>query len=156
MPILGLAVVGAGGRHWRHVLDRADSDRIQIENRVADDVVRLRLLRKCYDYAALANDPHLLTGDLPDRVPEKFLMIEGDVGDDADNGFDDVRGVQAAAHSNLEDGDFDFLLREMVEGDRGYHLEKTGMPRQFPFGNQTQGDVLDLAMDAGKAVVIDL
>ena len=55
-----------------------------------------------------AEDAGLFAGDLGDGVAEVVLVVEGDVGDDGEEGFDDVGGVETAAEAYFEDGDVDW------------------------------------------------
>ena len=92
-----------------------------------------------------------------DGVAEVLLVVEGDVGDDGEEGFDDVGGVEAASHAHFEDGDVDFLLREVEEGQGGEGFEEAGVVgRGARFGDQAAGGVVDLEVEAGEVVVGDL
>ena len=51
-------------------------------------------------------------------------MFQPHVGNDADDGHDDVRGVEPSAQSGLDDGHFDVALREEVERHGRGHLEE--------------------------------
>lgn len=57
-------------------------------------------------------------------VAQQRRMLHADVGDDAQNRHDDVRGVEPSAEPRLDDGHLDVALREVVEGQRGGHLEE--------------------------------
>jgi hypothetical protein len=151
----GLEVLGAVGAQRRHVLDGADASGIVTENRITDDIVGFRRLWECHDDAAWTDDAGLLAGDLGEGVSEKFLMIERDVGNDANPRFDDIGGVEASAHADFEDGNVDLLAGEIFEGYRRQHLEKAGMPREVGFGNQPLGSPVDQVMSAGKVIVRD-
>ncbi len=48
-------------------------------------------------------------------------------------GFDNIRSIEPATHTDFEDGNLHSLTREVGKGDRRHHLEKAGMPGQrFP------------------------
>ena len=57
-------------------------------------------------------------------------MVQTDIGDDAEQGGDDVGRVEAAAHTHFDDGDVDLLVAEVVEGQSDSHLEE-GEPLVF-------------------------
>ena len=69
-------------------------------------------------------DAGFFRGDLLDGVPEELGVVEADMHDGADlwRG-DDVRRIEAATHTDLEDDERAVLLLEPAEGHRGDHLE---------------------------------
>src|ERR1700730_1878110 len=73
-------VIATSGRDRRHILHGADPVCSHVENRIADHVVRLGLLRQGHDHAAGPNDSDLLAGDFPYGVAKEFLMVERDIG----------------------------------------------------------------------------
>src|SRR5579863_8683600 len=149
-------ILGTSGRNGWHVRHRAHASRSQLENRVADHVVGLRLLRKRHNHTARADNPNLLSRDLAHGIPKKFLVIERDVGNHADPRFHYVGCVQPPAHAYFEDRDLNLLACKMFEGNRGHHLEKTGMPWEFAALYQFFGGSIDFAVKAGEIVVADL
>ena len=54
-----------------------------------------------------AKDAGLFSSDLRDGVAEVVLVIQGDVGDDGEQGVDDVGGVQTTAEADFQNGDVD-------------------------------------------------
>ena len=51
-------------------------------------------------------------------------MVERDVGDDGEQGRDDVGAVKPTAQSHLDDGDVNLLFGEILEGQGRGQLEK--------------------------------
>ena len=120
------------------------------------------MLREGDQGAARAEDSGLFAGDLGDGVAEIVLVIEGDVGDDRDQRFDDVGGIETAAHADLEDGDIDgmssiCLLSGKVQETEGRDgLEEAGGVRQGAFANEALSSVVDAEVEAGEVFVGDL
>src|SRR5579871_5491931 len=85
-----------GGADWRNIRNSAHGTGVQFEDGVADDVVGLGLLRKRDDWFPGANDSGFLAGDFGDGVAQELLMVERNVGDDAQARFDDVGSIKAA------------------------------------------------------------
>ncbi len=73
---------------------------------------------------AFLYDARLLRGDLLQRVAQQRRVFESDVGHDAQDGHDDVRGVEPSAEPRLDHGDLHVALREVVESQRCGHLEE--------------------------------
>ncbi len=103
-----------------------------------------------------AEDAGLLAGDLGDGVAEVVLMVEGDVGDDGDEGVDDVGGVEAAAEAYFEDGYVDFLLSEVEEGEGGEDLEEAWVVREGSLADEAFGCGVYVEVEAGEVFVGDL
>src|SRR5579862_4775665 len=78
MMLLGTRnlVLGTRRRNRRHILHSAYADRVEIQNRIADHVIRFRLLRQRHHHATMTDDSNLLARNLSDGVAEKLLMIE--------------------------------------------------------------------------------
>ena len=53
-------------------------------------------------------------------------MVKADVGDERDDGRDDVRAVETSAQSHFHDGDVDILLSKILERHRRGNLEERG------------------------------
>src|SRR5215471_19824309 len=68
-----------GRRNGRHILHRAYADRVQIKDRIPDDVVGFRLLRKGHHNSSGPNNPSLLPRNLANRISQELLMIERNV-----------------------------------------------------------------------------
>ena len=68
------------GHHRWHIGHGAHRPRSQLQNRVSDHVVGLRLLRQRHHHTAGADDSRLLARDLSHRVAQKLLVIERNVG----------------------------------------------------------------------------
>lgn len=103
-----------------------------------------------------ADDAGLLRGDLGEGLPQIIGVIQADRGDHRDRGVDDVGGVPAAAHPDLDDGDVDRCVCERGEGHRGQHLELAHRRAagRFGLGVDHLNERLDLAVDldvAGRA-----
>ena len=58
------------------------------------------------------DDAGFFARDLFDRGAEPFRVVQGDRCDDGDAGVDDVRGVPAPAHADLDDGGVHRVIRE--------------------------------------------
>ncbi len=99
------------------------------------------------------DDPCLLARNLGHRVPKIFLMIERNVGDDADPRLDHIGRIETSAHADFEHRDVDSLAREIFERDRRQHLEKTRMPGQLTFGHQPLGRAIHQFVDEREIVV---
>ncbi len=69
------------------------------------------------------DDACLLGGDLRYGGAEQVAVVEADVGDDAQGGPEDVRGVEPASQSGFYDGHLHSRLGEVAEGHCGRHLE---------------------------------
>src|SRR6516162_6054877 len=95
----------SAGRDGRSVLYGADAGGAALEDRIADNVVGLGVLRQRDHQAVRADDSHLFARDFSDRVAEILLMIERDVGDNGNERVDDVGSVESAPHTNFENGD---------------------------------------------------
>ena len=70
------------------------------------------------------DDAGLLAGDLPERVAQQRRVFEADVGNDAHDRQDEVRGVEPSAQPRFDHGHLDVALREIVERERRGHLEE--------------------------------
>ena len=68
-------------------------------------------------------DPGLLARHLRDGVAE-LAMVQRDGRDDLHDAVDDVGGVPAAAHADLDDADVDRRVGEGAERHRGQQLEE--------------------------------
>src|SRR5579883_933296 len=153
LPAAGSQVVGALGADGRNIGDGVDGPGAELENRVADDVVGFRGLGEGHDGGAGTDDAGLLPGNLGHGVAQKFLVVQRDVGDNADAGLDDVGGVKAAAHADFEDREVELLAREILEGDGGQHLEEAGMPGEFGLADQALSGAVDEIVDEGEVVI---
>ena len=69
-------------------------------------------------------------------LPRILLVIEIDVGNDGEDGFDDIGGVEAATHADFEDGNFDVGRGEEVEGHGGHGFKKAGQMGQRRSGDE--------------------
>ena len=67
--------------------------------------------------------------DLLERVAQQRRMLQPDVGDDAYDRYDDIRGVESSAQSRFDHRDLDVALCEVVESQCRGHFEE----RQFQF-----------------------
>ena len=84
-----------------------------------EDVEDCFLLLHDDDDLAGFDDAGFFARDLFDRGAEPLGVVQGDRGDDGDAGVDDVRGVPASAHADLDDGGVDRVVGEgRVRHDR--------------------------------------
>ncbi len=121
----------------------------------AEDLVGDGMLGEEDGGAVGAEDAGLFAGDLGEGIAQPLLMIEIDVGDDGEEGFDDVGGVEAAAESDLEDGEVDVAAGEVVEGHGGHGFEEAGHLRESAGRDQLGGGGLDAMVDGGELGVGD-
>src|SRR5215813_6367605 len=70
--------LGTSGRNRRHIGHRVHACRFEIEDGVADDIIRLRLLRKGHYDRTSPDDPGLLPRDLGKRLPPPLLALQPD------------------------------------------------------------------------------
>ena len=145
------------------VVGGADGAEIEVGGGFADGLVGLRVLGQGDEDAVGAEDAGLFAGDLGDGVAEVVLVVERDVGDDGEEGVDDVGGVETAAQADFEDGDVDRACAslepfsgEVEEGERGEDLEEAGGMGQIAGFDEAAGGLVDLEVEAGEVVVGDL
>jgi len=109
--------------------DGGDAADVEGDGRFADGLVGLGMLGQGDQRAVGAQDAGFFTRDLGDGRAQVFLVVERDVGDDGEDGLDDVGGVETPAQADFEDGDIDLALGEVEEGERGEGLEVAGVVR---------------------------
>ena len=80
-------------------------------------------------------------------------MVERNISNHAEARFDHVGRVQSSTHADFKHCDFDFLAREVLEGNGGEHLEEARVPGEFGFGDQTLGGAIDDIVNEGEIVV---
>ena len=83
-------------------------------------------------------------------------MIDADIGDDRDDGLNDVGGVQAAAQADLEDGKLHVLLGAEEQSHGGEQLEKARGVRQQGAADQFRGLLIHLSEEPAEVLVGDL
>ena len=71
----------------------------------------------------------LLAGDLFEALPQYFNMVEADIGADRQHRSQHIGRVEATAKANFDDGDINFLVAEVFEGESGDYFKK----REFFF-----------------------
>ncbi len=69
-------------------------------------------------------DPRLLAGDGGEVGPQVLGVLAGDLRHYAHERRDDVRGVEPASHTDLDNADMDAPGGEVGEGERGRRLEE--------------------------------
>ena len=139
-------------RHIRHGIHRA---RAHIQNCVSEHVVSFGQLRERNHNPTRPYDTRLFARNLGDRVAQILLMIERDVGDDAEPRLNHVGRVQTPAHSDLEHNHIWPAAGKILKGHRRQRLEKAGMPRQISFPNQPLRSPVDHVMEHREIVVAD-
>jgi len=152
----GCPIFAAGRTHRRHIWHCVHRPRSQVQNRVSDHIVGLRLLGQRHHHSSGTYNPRLFRRDLSHCVAQKFLMVERDIGDDTESRLHHIGRIQPPAHADLEHRNSHFPARKVLKGDRGQHLEKAGMPRQFAFTHQAIGGAVDQIVHQGKIAVADL
>ena len=70
-------------------------------------------------------DASLFVGDLCDRIAKKFLMVQVDVGDHRDDGFDDIGCVQSSTDTDFQHRDLDLGSGKIFEGHGGHGLKNS-------------------------------
>ena len=91
-----------------------------------EDVARFRGHRADDDRDAAPEHSGFLRGNRRQRVAEILLVVEVDRGDRRGDGLDDVRGVEPAAESDLQDSDVDARPPKQLEPDGRGHFEERG------------------------------
>src|SRR5438093_701772 len=81
----------------------------------------------CNNRNARLDDARLFKSDFGDGLPQPFLMIELNVGDDAGDGGDNISRIQPSAHSGFPDHQLASLLGEISKGHYCDDFEKRGM-----------------------------
>ena len=114
------------------------------------------MLRKRDQGASSPEDAGFFAGDFGDGRAEVVLVVEGDVGDDGEEGRDDVGGVETAAEADFEDGDVEVLLGEVEEGEGGEGLEKAGVVGELAGGDEAVGGGIDVEVEAGEGLLGNL
>src|SRR5208282_2792947 len=142
-------------RYRRHVGHGVHGARTCIQDCVSDHVVGFGQLRQRYHNAARTNDAGFFAGNLGDGFAQIFLVIERDVGDDAEARFHDIGGIQAAAHAHFEHNHVGAAAREVFKAYGSQHLKKAGVPRQIAFRDEALGGAVDHVMEQGEIVVGD-
>jgi len=144
-----------GTRQRRYIPHRIDGVGVQFQNRAANHVIGLWLLGQGYRDALSAQDTCLFGSDFSHRIAKKFLVVERDVGDDADAWFHYIGCIQSTAHPNFEHRELDSLARKMLESHGGDHLEKARVPGQLSFCNQTGRGLLYQVMPPSEIAIRD-
>ncbi len=100
-----------------------------------------------------AKDSGFLACDFRDGVAEILLVIEIDVGDYREDRFDDVCGIETAAHANFEDGDFDLGCGEVIEGHGRHGFKEAGQVGQPRVGNEWRGSSGNAVVGSSETVI---
>src|SRR5690348_5237629 len=142
-------LVSAGG-DGGNVGNGADGAGTEFQGGFADHVIGSGVLGQGDDHAAGMSDSGLLAGNFGDGIAEKFLVVERNVDYDRNHGLNNIGCIQTAAHADFEHRDIHLSLGELLEGDGGQHLKKTGMPGQLAGRDQTVGSLFDAIMQSGE------
>ena len=73
------------------------------------------------------DDAGFLSGYLRERRAEELGMVETDIGDDGEDGREDIGAVESSAESDFDDGYVNLLSDKIVEGECGHRLEERGL-----------------------------
>src|SRR5438477_962812 len=144
--------LGGGGDGW-NIWNGGHGASAAFKDGVADHIIRGRVLGQGDHHAAGMDDAGFLAGYLGDGVAKKFLVVERDVSDYGNQGFDDVSRVQTAAHADFKHSNVHFGPCEILKGDGGQHLKKTGMPGELAGCNQAFGSLFNTIMNSGEVWV---
>ena len=90
---------------WGDLVGGVDGSDVEGGGGEAYGVVGFGELGESDEGAVFAEDAALFGGDEGDGVAEVFLVVESYVCDNAEDGSDDVGGVEAAAEAYFEDED---------------------------------------------------
>ena len=142
-------------RNRRNIRNRAHRLRIKLQNRIANHIIRRRLLRKRNHNAFPPDNSRLLPSNLRDSIPQKLLVIERDVGNHAEPRLDDVGCIQTTSHSDFQNRNVNRDAGEVLKGNRRKHLEEARMPRQIAIRNQPLRSAIDQIMQTGKVIIQD-
>ena len=100
---------GDGGfrvaQRWGDVGGGVDAADMEGGGGEADGLVGFGELREGDEDTVFAEDAAFFRGNFGDGVAEVFLVVESDVGDDAEERGDDVGGVETATEAYFEDHD---------------------------------------------------
>ena len=91
--------------------------------RLGDDD-RILVLAGGDDERALLDDSRLGVSDLRDRGPKNRRVVEIDWGEHRHLCVGDIRGIPLAAHSDLNNSDLDWGIREGEEGEHRKRLKE--------------------------------
>ena len=142
--------------HWGHVRGGVDAPDLQFRGDFADGLVGFRMLGEGDQGAAGTEDAGFFAGDEADGRAEPLLVIERDVGDDGEDGGDDVGGVETASHAYFEDGEIDAGFREVNEGEGGEEFEVAGEGGEGGVEDELPGGRVDAEIEAGEVFVGDV
>ena len=134
----------------------ADGVEVEVGGDFSDGLVGLGMLGEGDEGSVGAEDAGFFASDLGEGVAEVVLVVEGDVGDDGDEGGDNVGGVETATEAYFEDGDVDFLFRKIRKGEGGEDFEEAGVVWEGALADEAFGGGVDLEVEAGEVFVRDL
>ena len=100
-----------------------------------------------------AEDSGFFAGDVSDGVAEKLLVIEIDVGDDREDGLDDVGGIQASTHADFEDGDFDLDAAKKSKAMAVMVSKKLGRWGSSRAGDEWRGSSGNAVVGSSETVI---
>ena len=145
----------ASRRHRRHIWHGIHRARTRIEDCVADHVVRFGQLRQRNQNPAWPDNPRFFARNLRDSFAQILLMIERDIGNDAEARLNHVGRIQTPAHTNFKHNHVGPAAGEILKAYSGQHLKKARMPRQIAFPNQPLGCPVDHVMEHREIIVAD-
>ena len=156
-PVNLIGVIGGrfGGSSGGDEVGGVDGAGLEFGRDFSEDLIGDGVLGEEDGGSAGAKDAGFFAGDLGEGVAQPLLVVEVDVGDDGDEGRDDIGGVETAAESDLKDGDVDVLGGEVVESHGGYGFEEAGHLRERTGGDELGGGGLDASVDGGEIGVGD-
>ena len=140
----------------------ADGSQIKVGGGLADRLICFRVLRQGDQDAVGAQDTGLLPGDLGDRIAQIVLVVERDIGDDRNQGVNDIRRVETAPKPYLQNCDVDRLRftgpfsREVKKSKGRQDLEEARRMGKLPGFDQAAGGLVDLEVELCEVLVRNL
>ena len=115
-------------RRLLHFRGREDRERrVLPAGRLRDHPERVISFRRGDDGDARFDDARLLRRNTGQCFPQPLLMIVLDVGDDTDQGRNDISGIQPSAQTGFPDHQVALLLGEVAQGHNGHDLKEGGV-----------------------------
>src|SRR5580692_6569787 len=122
----------------------------------ADDFKSFRPLLRQDERNSRLENARFFHGDFWQGMPKKAFVIEIDARDHADDGSQNVRGVQPTAKPHFKDAKVNPFARKAFKGHRGHALEIRRMSAKFACREQFLVQSLNACKRFGKRFVADL
>src|SRR5450432_1629442 len=119
-------------------------------------VIHERVLRQQDDDRVRAQNSGLLVRDLRECFAKKLLVVQINISDHAQARFNNVGGVQPAAHANFKHRQLNSSTGKIFKRHSGQHLKKAGMPGQGSSVHKVFGHGLYAVINESKFNITDL